>query len=282
MSTSRVQTHRHWKKSPPSAHALALIRQVNYDLEFDEDDNDGMIDVYEVNILKPKHQSRSHWRRFPAAYFAFLKRILYRFELYIDVHDVINENRGDYSFGKDPIRMLKQYIQYMDGVIMEAWEQCRAAAVDDELGPDWRCPALDKWLCLEFHAKRHGIEDVERYIKESGAGLNEDPFEFGRLYMYYHVSAFTCMFGTDWTEYETSVPDWHHGEKYDYEIASMKEEDLRGMIPKVMRWLDNKPNLSDEDVEEDVGDEEKDVSSEEEDVSDDEEEEEVVVEVKGK
>jgi hypothetical protein len=93
---------------------------------------------------------------------------------------------------------------------------------------------------------------------------------------------FTCMFGTDWTEYETSVPDWHHGEKYNYEIASMKEEDLCGMIPKVMCWLDNKPNLSDEDVEEDVGDEEKDVSSEEEDVSDDEEEEEVVVEVKGK
>ena len=67
---------------------------------------------------------------------------------------------------------------------MEAWEQCRAAAVADELGSDWRCPALDRWLCLEFYVRRHGIDDVELYIKESGVGLNEDPFEFGMLYVY--------------------------------------------------------------------------------------------------
>jgi hypothetical protein len=168
---------------------MDLIRQVNYDLEFDEDDNDGMLDVFEVNTLKPKYESRSHWRRFPAAYLTFLKRFLYRFELYLDVHDVIHADRGGYSTSKDSIRRLKQYIQYMDGVIMEAWDQCRDAAVEDELGPDWRCPALDRWLCLEFHIGRHGIEDVEAYIKNSGAGLDEDPFEFGRIDIHPHVSS---------------------------------------------------------------------------------------------
>jgi hypothetical protein len=240
-----------------------------------------MIDVYEVNILKLKHESRSHWRRFPAAYFAFIKCLLYRFELYLDVHDVIHDNRGDYSYSKDSIRKLKQYIQYMDGVIMEIWEQCHAAVVDDELGSDWRCPALDKWLCLEFHVKRHGIEDVETYIEESGVGLNEDSFEFGTLYVL-TCPLFTHLFGADWTEYETSVPDWHHSGEYNYEIGSMKETDLRGVIQKVMRWMDHKADTSDKDVEEDVGDEEEEVSDKEEDVSDEEEEEEVVIKVKGK
>jgi len=60
--------------SPPSSYAMDLIRQVKYDLEFDEHDNDGMLDVYEFNTLKLKHESRSHWRRFPAAYFTFLSR----------------------------------------------------------------------------------------------------------------------------------------------------------------------------------------------------------------
>jgi hypothetical protein len=146
-----------------------------------------MINVYKINILKPKYKSQSHWKKFPVAYFAFIKRLLYLFKLYIDIHNVIHDNHRDYSCSKDSIRKLKQYIQYMDGVIMEAWEQCCAAAVADELGPDWRCPALNKWLCLELH-------------------------------------------GTDRTEYETSVPDWHHGEKYNYEITLMKEEDLRGTM----------------------------------------------------
>jgi hypothetical protein len=168
---------------------MGLIRQVKYVLEFDEDDNDGMLDVYEVNTLKLKHESHSHWRRFPAAYLTFLNRILYRFELYLNIHDVIHANRADYSSmsNKYSIRMLKLYIQYTDGVIMEAWDQCRDAAVADELGPDWRCPALDRWLCLEFYMKRHSIEDVETFIRNSGEKLNEDPFEFGKLNIYSHV-----------------------------------------------------------------------------------------------
>ena len=174
---------------------MNLICQVTYELAFDEDKNDGMLDVFEVNTLRPKHQSRSHWRRFPAAYLPFLKRFLYRFELYLDVYDIVHGMRGDSLLSKDSVQKLKQYIQYMDGVVMEAWEQCRAAAADDELGADWRCPALDKWLCVEFSVKRHDIEDVELYnIEHSGAGLNEDPFELGRLYVPSHVSlVYMCI-----------------------------------------------------------------------------------------
>jgi len=190
MSSSHRQAHRHWKKSPPSNYTMDLIRQVHYDLDFDEDENDGMFDIYEINILQLKHKSRSHWRRFPAAYFTFLKRLLYRFELYLRVHDVIHGGRGDYSFSKDSIRKLRQYIQYMDGVIMEAWEQCRLAAVAEALGAGWRCPALDRWLLLEFYVNRHGIEDLERYIENSGVGLNDNPFTLGRLDTHLHMSYF--------------------------------------------------------------------------------------------
>jgi hypothetical protein len=151
---------------------MGLIRQVVYDLDFNEDADDGMLDIYEVNILKPKDEFRTHWRRFPAAYLPFLNCFLYRFELYLDVHDVVHGSRSNHSFSKDSVRCLKQYILYMNGVMMEAWDQCRAAAVAQELGADWRCPALDRWLNLEFHVKRHDVKDVQLYIvQNSGSGL---------------------------------------------------------------------------------------------------------------
>jgi hypothetical protein len=187
MSSALRQAHRHWKETPPTTHAMNLIHQVHYDLEFDEEKNDGMLDVYEVNMFKPKYQRRSHWRRFPTAYLPFLKCLLFRFKLYLDTYEVINGSR---EFSKDSVRTLKQYIHYMDGVIMESWEQCHAAAVTDELGADWHCPALDRWLCVEFYVKRHSSEDVELYNGTSGENMNVDPFELGILYVYSYMSSF--------------------------------------------------------------------------------------------
>jgi hypothetical protein len=42
----------------------------------------------------------------------------------------------------------------------------------------------------------------------------------------------------------------------------MSKGDLRGIIPKIMSWLDNKPDTSVEDDEEDASDDEKDVIDE--------------------
>ena len=53
--TIRIPIQCHWKKSPPNAHVLSLIHQVHYELEFDENKNDGMLDIFEVNILKLIH-----------------------------------------------------------------------------------------------------------------------------------------------------------------------------------------------------------------------------------
>src|SRR5882762_5052475 len=117
----RFSIHRHWKKSPPNTHALSLFRQVRYELEFDEDQNDGMLDVFEINILKPKNEQKKLWRRFPASYLPFLKRILYQFELYIDSLGLITEGPKS-SYNAEAIWKLKHYIQYMDNVIMQIWE----------------------------------------------------------------------------------------------------------------------------------------------------------------
>ena len=57
---------------------------------------------------------------------------------------------------------------------------------------------------------------MEQYVKDSEAGLNEDPFKFGKLDDYSHVYSFTFIFGTDWSAYEVSVPKWHHGGAYEY------------------------------------------------------------------
>jgi hypothetical protein len=67
----------------------------------------------------------------------------------------------------------------------------------------------------------------------------------------------------------------------------MNEGELRDIIPKVMHWLENKPNTSNEDEEKDVGDEEEDVGDEEKAINNEEEaeadeEEEVTENVKGK
>ena len=60
-----------------NAHVLSLICQVRYKVEFDENENDGMLDIFEVNVLKLIHEQRSHWRRFPTLYLPFIKCIIY-------------------------------------------------------------------------------------------------------------------------------------------------------------------------------------------------------------
>ena len=121
-TTDRVPIQRHWKKLSPNAHALSLIRQVRYEVEFDENENDGMWDIFEVNVLKPIHEQRSHWRRFPAPYLPFIKCIIYRTDLYIDSLDSIVENHPKSSYSMEAVRKLKYYIQYTDNVIMQIWE----------------------------------------------------------------------------------------------------------------------------------------------------------------
>src|ERR1700676_4799870 len=103
----RFSIHRHWKKSPPNTHALSLIQQVRYKLKFDEDQNDGMLDVFKVNTLKPKDEQKKHWWRFPASYLPFLKCILYQFELYIDSLGLIMEGHPKSSYNAESIRKLK-------------------------------------------------------------------------------------------------------------------------------------------------------------------------------
>jgi hypothetical protein len=177
----RSSAHIYWKKSPPNSYTLKLINQVRYELEFDEDENDGMLDVFEVNILQPKDKQKKHWRRFPASYLPFLKCMFYQFELYIDSLDSITKSRPKSSYTSNSIRKLKHYIQYMDNVIVQIWEDARIAGVKDELGPDWRCSSLDAWLRVEYHIKRHDILDVEKYIAEAGDWTSSDPFEMGKL-----------------------------------------------------------------------------------------------------
>jgi hypothetical protein len=182
-TTFHSTVERHWKKSPPNAHALGLIRQVRYELELDETDNEGMLDVFEVNILKPTNEQRSHWRRFPAAYLPFLKRIIYRTDLYIDALDSILENSPKSSQNIEAIRKLKFYIQYTDNVIMQIWEDTRIAAVNNQLGPDWRCPSLDDWLRIEYNVTRHDPINLGIYIREkTREWMTSDPFELGKFW----------------------------------------------------------------------------------------------------
>ena len=67
----------------------------------------------------------------------------------------------------------------------------------------------------------------------------------------------------------------------------MSDVDLRGIVPKVIRWLEYQPDTSDEeDDEENVGNEGEDVNDEENDISNEEtidaDEEEVIAKVEGK
>ena len=175
-----IPIQRHGKKSPPNAHALGLIHQVCYKLEFDENDNDGMLDVFEVNVLKPIHEQQSHWRRFPTLYLPFVKCIIYQTDLYIDSLDSIIKNCPKSSYSMEAIWKLKYYIQYTDNVIMQIWEDTRIAAMDNELGPDLHCASLDQWHRIEYYVKWHNISDVETYMGELQDWFMSDPFELGK------------------------------------------------------------------------------------------------------
>jgi hypothetical protein len=103
MSSFQSPMHPHWNYPPADRHDMDLIRQVNYELEFDLDNNNGMLDVYDVSMLRPEDEQRSLWMMFPGAYRTFLKCFLYRFELYIDVHDIIVIDPRNYSFDRESI-----------------------------------------------------------------------------------------------------------------------------------------------------------------------------------
>jgi hypothetical protein len=108
-NVSCLSIHRHWKKSAPNSYTLGLIRQVRYEVEYDENQNDGMLDVLEVNILKPKDKQRRHWRRFPASYLQFLKRFIYQSQLYIDSLDSMTTNARKLPGTAESVQKLKHH-----------------------------------------------------------------------------------------------------------------------------------------------------------------------------
>jgi len=221
-----------------------------------EDDNDGMLDIYEGEHTQTKGRGTDPLEEVSSGLSPISKAFSSIVsKLYLDIHDIVHGSHNDPPFDKDSVRCLKQYIRYMDNVMMEAWEQCRVAAIAQELSPDWRCPALDRWLSLEFHVKRHDVRDVQLYkVKNSGSGLNEDPFELGMLDVYSHVPLFyfICILchriGLNTRHpFPTGITEGG----YDYQIMEISDEDLRGIITKVMRWLEYLPDTSDDDDEDD-------------------------------
>jgi len=132
-------------------------------------------------------------------YLQFLKHFIYQSQLYIDFLDSITTNarkwpgttEADHKLKHHPksnpkveaMRTLKHYTHYMDNVIMQIWEDTQTAAVKDKLGPDWHCSALDEWLLVEYHVKRHDTPDVEKYYAQTSLmdWMSSNPFELGNL-----------------------------------------------------------------------------------------------------
>src|ERR1700722_2314591 len=106
-TASHLSIQHHWKKSPPTTHAIGPIHHVWYKMEFDEDKNDGMLDVFEVNTLKLKEDQKKHWQSFPAAYLDFLQCFNYQFELYIESLNLIMKTHSKSSYSSESIQKLK-------------------------------------------------------------------------------------------------------------------------------------------------------------------------------
>ena len=54
----------------------------------------------------------------------------------------------------------------------------------------------------------------------------------------------------DWTEYEKSVPGWHHGGAYKYDFSNMKQADGVATSLNIIRWLEYRSDVSEDDEEE--------------------------------
>jgi hypothetical protein len=139
----------------------------------------GLIDVWSENILG---KTAAHWRWFPAVYTDHLQRIFYRLGLYFEVLDSLVSHRA--SATSVAIRELKIYINYIDKVLDDVWEETRLADDSNLLTATWRSPAFDKWLVKEYVVGRHdgnslGDASAEWDASQSGPFLGENPMELG-------------------------------------------------------------------------------------------------------
>src|ERR1700720_3118507 len=53
----------------------------------------------------------------------------------------------------------------------------------------------------------------------------------------------------DWTEYEQSVPGWHHGSAYKYDFFNMQQADVVATSLNIIRWLEYRSDVSEDDEE---------------------------------
>src|SRR3984957_9150959 len=53
----------------------------------------------------------------------------------------------------------------------------------------------------------------------------------------------------DWAEYEKSVPGWHHGGAYKYDFSNMKQADVVTTSLNIIRWLEYRSDVSEDDEE---------------------------------
>jgi hypothetical protein len=184
--------HLHWSKNAPGSIQLNKIRQIVYRIETDGPaKRKGLIDVWADNVFA---KSTGHWRWFPAVYSDHLLRIFYRLGLYFEILDFLALNRS--ASKSAAITELKIYINYIDKVLDDIWEETRIADQDNTLTATWRCPTLERWLLKEHTIGRHdekSIRDasIEWNVDELGPFMTGNPMELGKHLL--HPSVFASL-----------------------------------------------------------------------------------------
>jgi len=233
---------RKWPVQPPTNQRLKRTRQIRYMINFQPEVNrPGLIDVWAYNVLD---RTKYHWRWLPASYTDHFLSLNYRFNLYFGVLDRIVV--GQHVSNIKELDNLKKYIGYLENVMDAVWEEVRDADGKDMLTPTWRSNAFDLWLVKENVIRRHDERTVVEFRKssnnaENGFPLDEDALELGKHgYALYRVHSIELF--TDWTDYNSTMDDWHTGTKYDHDYPSMTNGDLDDVVAKLLVWISNAPN----------------------------------------
>lgn len=171
-----------WPKRTPSDRNLHQIRQIAFSVRDNVPDlPSGLIAIYSTNIYLVPVPPPTKWRELPAIYKDHISRLISRNTHFICVHDHLSAKPHLVTTETQEIlNHLRCYISYNDKVMDMIWDEARDAVNKDLMGPEWRSPALNRWLAMDYLIEGHSTDAQEWFrMNDQEDLLKDDPMRFG-------------------------------------------------------------------------------------------------------